>query len=200
MHIHAQQLIQHYGYGGIFIILLLEMIGIPFPGETILTLSGIEWTAGSFSLLPLLGAAVSGNVIGSSIAYGIGRFLGRPVIVRYGRIVGITNERLDKAEAKFNQYRIPVILFSKFIAGIRVLAPYLAGINNMSFVAFSVYNLISATLWSVGFIVLGRSLDMAWHRYHQVIHPFLLPTLIVAIFLVGIYYRLKTNKKRHGNG
>ncbi|BCU82821.1 membrane protein [Polycladomyces abyssicola] len=192
-------LIKHYGYGGIFVILLLEMIGIPFPGETILTLSGIEWTIGTFSLLPLLGVAISGNVIGSSIAYGIGRFLGRPVILRYGRLLGITDERLNKAEVKFKKYRIPVILFSKFIAGIRVLVPYLAGINRMSFVAFSIYNFISATLWSVVFIVLGRYLDIAWYRYHQVIHQFLLPALIVTIISVGVYFILKTSNKRRGN-
>jgi membrane protein DedA with SNARE-associated domain len=193
-------LIKHYGYGGIFVFLLLEMIGIPFPGETILTLSGIEWATGTFSLLPLLGVAISGNVIGSSIAYGIGWFLGRPVILRYGRLVGITDERLNKAEAKFKKYRIPIILFSKFIAGIRVLVPYLAGINSMSLVAFSIYNFISATLWSVVFIVLGRYLDIAWHRYHQVMHQFLLPSLIVTIISVGVYFILKTSKKRRGIG
>jgi membrane protein DedA with SNARE-associated domain len=198
MHIHVQQLIEHYGYSGIFVILLLEMIGIPFPGEATLTLSGIEWTTGAFSLLPLLGSAILGNVIGSSIAYGIGRFLGRPAILRYGRFVGITDERLDKAEAKFNEYRIPVILFSKFIAGIRVMVPYLAGINGMSFVAFSIYNFISATLWSVVFIVLGRYLDVAWHRYHQIMHHFLVPVLIVTVLVVGVYFWLKTRNKRYG--
>jgi membrane protein DedA with SNARE-associated domain len=196
MHIHAQPFIKHYGYGGIFVTLLLEMIGLPFPGETILTLSGIEWMDRTFSLLPLLGAAISGNVIGSSIAYGIGRFLGRPVILRYGRFVGITDERLNKAEIKFKKYRIPVILFSKFIAGIRVMVPYLAGINNMNFVAFSIYNFISATLWTVVFIVLGRYLHIAWHRYHHVMHQLLLPASIVTLILVGVYLILKTRKKR----
>lgn len=79
---HIQLLIHHYGYFGVFFILLLEMIDIPFPAETTLTLSGIEWTQGAFHLIPLLIAATVGNASGSVVAYWIGRLLGRPVIVR----------------------------------------------------------------------------------------------------------------------
>lgn len=111
MHIHIQALLHHYGYLGVFFILLLEMIGIPFPAETTLTISGFEWTQGVFRLVPLLVAASGGNIFGSTIAYGIGRFLGRPVIVRFGKYIGITNERLDKANVTFNRFQRPVCLY-----------------------------------------------------------------------------------------
>lgn len=198
MHLHVEPLIRQYGYGGIFVILLLEMIGIPFPAETTLTLAGIEWTNGVFALLPLLIAATAGNVIGSSIAYGIGRFLGRPVILRYGRFVGITEQRLDNAEEKFIRYRILLLLFSKFIAGVRVLVPYLAGINGVSFFIFSFYNLISAVVWATVFIVFGRYAGVAWHRYHAVMHQYLLPAVLVAVVAAGAVYIWKAKKRKRG--
>ncbi|WP_258110590.1 DedA family protein [Alicyclobacillus sp. SP_1] len=196
MHLHIQQTIHHYGYFGVFSILLLEMVGIPFPAETTLTISGIEWTQGVFQLVPLLVAAATGNSIGSIIAYWIGRLLGRPVIVRWGKYVGITSERLDKANGVFHKYEATVVLFSKFIAGIRVLVPYLAGINRMSFGLFALYTTISAVVWSVLFILLGRYLGIEWSRYHQVLHQYMVPGIIVLVLLLGliVYWRKRRQK------
>jgi membrane protein DedA with SNARE-associated domain len=194
--VHIQVLIHHYGYFGVFLILLLEMIGIPFPAETTLTLSGIEWTQGTFSIIPLLIAATVGNAIGSGIAYWIGRLLGRPVIVRWGKYVGITNERLDKANVTFQKYQTTVVLFSKFIAGIRVLVPYLAGINKMSFGLFTLYTTVSALVWSAVFIILGKYLGIEWSRYHQVLHQYLVPGIIVLAILVAVWYTRKVRAKK----
>ena len=195
-HFDIQTLIHHYGYIGVFFILFMENLGIPFPAETTLTISGIAWTQHVFRLIPLLVAASLGNILGSTIAYGIGRFLGRPVIVRFGKYIGITNERLDKANAMFQKYQSPVVLFGKFIAGIRVLIPYLAGINKMSFAVFTIYNAVSAVVWAGVFIVVGKYIGIEWTRYHQVLHQYMVPTIIVLVLLVGIYFGLKLRHKR----
>lgn len=196
MHIHVQQLITHYGYVGVFFILLMEMIGIPFPAETTLTISGFEWTRGVFSLVPLLLSAALGNIIGSTIAYAVGYFLGRPVIVRFGRFVGITEDRLNAADEKFAKYRGAVVLFAKFIAGIRVVTPYLAGINRMPFALFSIYNTISAFAWAALFIIVGRYIEVAWSNYHKVLHQYMLPTIIVLLLLIGLVAGVKIRNKR----
>lgn len=193
-------MIHHYGYAGVFVILVMEMIGIPFPAETTLTISGFEWTQGAFRLIPLLLAASLGNIVGSSIAYGLGRFLGRPIIVKFGRVIGITNERLDKANQLFAKYESPVVLFGKFIAGVRVLIPYLAGINKMSFGLFSIYNAVSAIVWAGVFIILGRYIGVEWTRYHQVLHKYMIPAIIVAAVLVAAYVALKIWKRRRERG
>lgn len=195
MHIDVLHWISHYGYFGVFFILLLEMIGIPFPAETTLTISGFEWTKGAFALIPLLLSASIGNIIGTTIAYGIGYYLGRPFIIRFGKYVGITERRLNAAEKKFEKFRTGAVLFSKFIAGIRVLVPYLAGINRMSFVKFTIFNVISAVAWAALFILMGRYIEVAWSRYHQVMHQYLLPGVILFIILLGIYFYLRKRKK-----
>lgn len=196
MHFDIQATIHHYGYYGVFFILLLEMIGIPFPAETTLTISGFEWTQHVFKLVPLLFSAAIGNILGSTIAYIIGRFLGRPVIVRFGKYIGITGERLDKANEMFVKYQSPLVLFGKFIAGIRVLTPYLAGINKMSFTVFSIYNAISAVVWAAAFIIIGKYIEVEWHRYHQVLHQYMIPAIIVVGILIALYVAFKIRHKR----
>ncbi|MGZ4123131.1 MAG: DedA family protein [Tumebacillaceae bacterium] len=195
-HFHVGHLIQTYGYGGVFFILMIECIGIPLPAETTLTIAGISWQHGMFALLPAMGAATLGNVAGSSIAYWIGRSLGRSVILRFGRYVGITEARLSKAEEKFHRLQVPVILVAKFIAGIRILVPYLAGINKMNFWAFTFYNAISAIVWSGVFIVVGRYIVVAWEHYSHLLGKHWLSVSIVVVLLVVLYLYYKRRKKQ----
>jgi membrane protein DedA with SNARE-associated domain len=199
MHFSVQHWISHYGYMGVAFILFIEMLGIPFPAETTLTISGFEWTKGVFSLVPLLICATVGNVLGSTVTYGIGYFLGRPVIVRFGRFVGITEEKLKRADDTFAKYRGTIVLFGKFIAGIRVLIPYLAGINKMPFILFTVYNAVSALVWSAFFIIVGRYVGVAWSHYHEAMHHYLVPIIVAAALIGGLVLTLKVRKKRKKN-
>ncbi|TVY08918.1 DedA family protein [Paenibacillus cremeus] len=173
------------------------MIGIPFPAETTLTFSGFALSKGEFRMIPLLLAAILGNVIGSSIAYGIGRFLGKTVILRWGKYIGLTEERLNKAEERFMKRRVSILLISKFIAGIRILTPYLAGINGIPFSVFTLYNSIGAALWVIVFVFLGRYVDVAWGRYHAIMHKHLVPIILVAAVIVGIvaWFKLRNKEK-----
>ena len=196
MHIHVTALIHQYGYVGVFFILLLEMIGIPFPAETTLTISGIELSNGTFRLLPLMIAAFLGNMVGSAIAYGIGRLLGRPVITRFGKYIGLTEERFDKAESAFRRYQAWVVLIGKFIAGIRVLVPYVAGIERMKFATFVALNAISALAWVLTFTLLGRVIGVEWSKYHAVLHQYMVPAIIVAVLLIGLYAGWKMRRKK----
>lgn len=193
---HIQTLIHSYGYMGVFLIIFIEMLGIPFPAETTLILSGIMWGHGVFKLLPLLLAANIGNILGSSGAFGLGYFLGRPIIVRFGKIVGLTNERFDRGNQIFSKYQVIVVLFGKFIAGIRVLIPYLAGINKMRFLSFSIYNAISSVLWTTAFIVVGKYIGKAWSKYDVLISQYRVPAVLVLVVLVGVIIGLKIRQKR----
>ncbi|MDP4084082.1 MAG: DedA family protein [Bacillota bacterium] len=198
MHLNIHYLIQQYGYQGVFFALLLEMIGVPFPGETILTFLGIEWKQGAFSLFPLIMVALAGNIIGSTISYLIGRFLGRSIILHFGKFLRITEQRFNNAEKRFNKYRISVILFGKFVAGIRVLAAYLAGINKMDFWKFTFYNAIGSLLWVLSFIISGRYIDIVWHNYHHIFHQFiwLFGSALLIAFIIVIFIRSPRESKK----
>ncbi|MFX4303271.1 DedA family protein [Alicyclobacillus tolerans] len=190
MSLSVHEWIVHFGYMGVFLILFLEMVGIPFPAETTLVVSGVEWIHGQFSFFPLLLAAFLGNVVGSTVAYSLGRTLGRPLLVRYGKYVGINEKRLNKAENQFAKWRIWIVLIGKFIAGVRVLVPYLAGIDAMPIWKFSLVNALSALIWVAFFLLSGRYIGVAWNHYHVfLMHrglPYLL--LLMIILLLGAYF------------
>jgi membrane protein DedA with SNARE-associated domain len=195
MHFNLQHLLQQYGYSGVFFAFLLEMVGIPFPGETILTLSGIEWKRGTLSLFPLVIGALAGNIIGSTISYTIGRFLGRTFILRFGKFIGITHKKFNAADDKFNKYRVPVVFFGKFIAGIRVYAAYLAGINRMDFFKFSFYNAFGSLLWILVFIIFGRYIDVVWQQYHHILLQLLLSILVILLIaLIALFFKRKLKR------
>jgi len=200
MHINAHHLIVHYGYIGVFVILLAEMIGIPFPAETTLALAGIAWTRGTLSLIPLMFASAIGNITGSLIAYGVGRFL-RPLVVRFGKYIGLTSDRLEKVETKFQANQISIVLFSKFIAGFRVLVPYVAGIHRMPFVPFLIYTTIGAFAWTTTFIFLGKYIGAAWRHFHRFFLKFLLPIIaLAAASSIGfLFYRRRFTRKERQN-
>lgn len=193
---HIESLIHTYGYMGVFLVLFIEMIGIPFPAETTLILSGIMWGHGVFQLVPLLLIASLGNIIGSTCTYGLGYFLGRPIIVKFGKIVGLTNERFDRGNHLFGKYQVIVVLFGKFIAGIRILIPYLAGINKMRFLSFTIYNAVSSLLWTTTFIVVGKYVGKAWSKYDTLIAQYRVPAIIIVLLLAAVTVGFKIRQKR----
>ena len=189
----VQAWIKHYGYFGVFGILLLENIGVPFPAETTLTVSGVEWHDGVFSLPLLILVASTGNIAGSTIAFWLGRYLGK-WIVRHGKRLGITGERLAKTRRFLRKHGVPAVFAAKFIAGVRVVFPYLAGMDCVGFRRFFVANAIAAAVWSSVFIVLGDSIAILWKQYHQ----YVLIAGIVAVVLLVAYFVYR--RVRGGDG
>ncbi|GEO25566.1 alkaline phosphatase [Alicyclobacillus acidoterrestris] len=191
-----QHWIHHFGYFGVFLITFIEAIGFPFPAETTLTLSGIEWTEGVFRLAPLWAAGALGNIVGSTVAYSIGRFLGRPIVLYLGKYIGITAARLDKANEQFQRYEYAVLVIAKFIAGIRILVPYLAGINRMRFWLFWPVNTVSAIAWSGAFIIAGHYIGALVSKLWPFLHRYLIPVIIVVCLIVAAIVYLKVRSHR----
>lgn len=189
-------MIQHLGYLGVFIALFLEAVGVPFPSETILITTGIEMTRGVFSFLPLWLAGAFGNILGSNLAYLVGRFLGRVVILRYGRRVGITERRLLTVERQLDRYQIPFVFITKFIAFVRIVVPYLAGINKMRYGLFTLVNTLSALAWSCFFILIGRTLEDVWHRFSHYLVVHLYVSIPAAFLILAGFYWLHKRSRR----
>lgn len=193
-----QPMIRHFGDLGVFIILCLEMIGIPFPAETTLVLSGIEWKSGYLAFFPLFLAGTCGHLVGEVIAYTIGRYLGRPFIVRYQKIFRINDAMLDRAQNRLLKARIPVLIISKFIAGVRIIVPYLAGINGLPFSQFMVWSSIGTVLWVLVFILFGQTVAVliknGFHLIQQ--NPLLsIPIVLVVLGIIALYVWLHSRKK-----
>jgi membrane protein DedA with SNARE-associated domain len=195
-----QPLIHHYGYFGVALILMFEMIGIPFPAETTLILAGIEWKHGIFSFLPLLIAGIAGNIAGSIIAYTIGRYLGRPFLIRFQKVFRINDDLLDRAQNKLLKAKVPVLVISKFIAGIRILVPYLSGINRLPFPQFLLWSSLGTCLWVLVFITFGQTLGVfIKHGMNLIKHSPILSIAVLAVIgiAIGLWIRHKRKMKEN---
>lgn len=190
MHLDVHPLIHQYGYTAVFAILFLEVVGIPFPAETTLVIAGLSMTAGHLRFLPLVLAAAAGNLGGSMLAFLVGYYLGRPVVLHWGRYVWITGERLDRANEYFQHYGNWIVSLSKYIAGVRVIVPYLAGINRMDGVQFSLFSALGSVLWAASFLLLGRYARQTWARLQFLLTPLALAMVVVVVVILagGAYW------------
>jgi membrane protein DedA with SNARE-associated domain len=152
--------LDHYGYLALGLI-VLEDFGIPVPGETILIAASVYAGAGRLNIVAVGIIAVLAAIIGDNIGYAIGYFGGRALVLRYGKYVFLTSERLDMAERFFDRYGAVVVTGARFIEGLRQLNGIVAGTSHMHWLKFLGFNALGAALWvgvwtSVGYLAGGH--------------------------------------------
>jgi membrane protein DedA with SNARE-associated domain len=153
--LHFHHLIARYGYAVVALFVGGESVGIPLPGETVLLTAAGFAGRGHLSIVGVVIASVAGIIAGGSGGYWIGHSAGQLVVVRYGRWAGITPERLEHTRQFFARHGGRAVVLGRFIPIVRILASIVAGISNMPFARFSVYNAIAGIAWSILFGALG---------------------------------------------
>lgn len=177
-----QPYLDHYGYLAVFVALFLEDFGVPMPGETLLIAGALYATQGHFSIELLMVVAWAAALLGDNVGYAIGRFGGRALVLRFGRYVLLTHERLAYAEGFFARRGGVIVVFARFFEILRQLNGVVAGIVGMRWWRFVLYNALGAALWvgfwSTLFFELGRQgrhIGFLFKRYE----PFALALLAV---------------------
>ena len=164
--------IRQYGLYAIFVIVYLESLGAPLPGESALVAASLLATRGDFAIFELFMVVWSAAVLGDSTGYAIGHFGGRPLLRRYGWMVKLTPDRLQKLEELFKR-RGPIIVFgARFVVLLRQLNGLIAGSVGMHFGNFLMANALGglawAAVWTFGPYFLG---DAFQHLRHSVAVP-----------------------------
>lgn len=139
--------IHTYGYWAVGGLILIEDFGIPVPGETTLVAAAFFAGAGQLNIFSVVGIAFLAAVIGDNIGYLIGRKGGHPLVLRFGKYVFLTHERLMKAEKFFKRHGGKVVMVARFIDGLRQVNGIMAGITEMPWRWFLICNSIGAALW-----------------------------------------------------
>lgn len=150
-------ILDHYGYFAVAAFVFLEDFGIPVPGETILIAAAVDAGAGGLNVVILVLVAFVAAIAGDNVGFAIGHFGGRPLAVRYGRYVFLTEARLVKVERFFQKYGGAVVTVARFIEGLRQLNGIAAGLSEMRWIKFLAFNALGAALWcgvwtSVGYL------------------------------------------------
>src|SRR5919199_2511168 len=157
-------LISHYGYLVVFFGVMAESTGVPLPGETILLAAGVLVQRGHLDLGDTIAFGIAGAVVGDQIGYWVGREGGRPFVLRWGRYLFITPERLGRAEAFFERHGGKAVFLARFFSGLRVFGALVAGTSRMHWRTFIFYNALGGAVWATAVVLvgylLGRSLGL----------------------------------------
>ncbi len=140
-------LLTHWGYGALFVAVVLGNVGFPVPEETILALGGYLAQRGELRLGLVLAIGVVSAVAGDAIGYWVGRRFGRPAIERYGGLVFVTPDRLVKVSHLVGRYGAWAVFGARFVPGLRFLAGPLAGATGLRPPAFAMANVLGALLF-----------------------------------------------------
>jgi undecaprenyl-diphosphatase len=147
-------------------------VGFVFPGEIAVILGGVAASRGTVPLWAVIAAAVSGAIIGDSVGYLVGRRWGTHLLHgTVGRLPVIRthlDKNLDSARAYVQRRKGSAVFFGRFTAALRVLVPGLAGISEVHYPTFLVYNVAGGALWGTGFAVLGYLAGASYHRVEHV--------------------------------
>jgi len=148
-------LIEQYGYLVVFFGVMLESIGIPIPGETILILAGFLVEQGILNLADTIVLGVFGTILGNQIGYWVGRAGGHPFVLRWGHYVGMTCERLARVEGFFARHGGKSVFLARFVPWLRAFGALMAGISRMRPRTFLFYNVVAGTLWATFSVMVG---------------------------------------------
>ncbi len=171
----------HYGYFGLFALLMFGIIGVPVPEESLLTFAGVMVYHGRLELVPTLLAAFLGSSCGITVSYTVGRGVGRVLTRRLGRAVRVSPEQMQRVEAWFERSGHWALLWGYFLPGIRHLTAVVAGATRLPYVDFAFFAYAGALLWSFTFVSLGALAGRQWARVSAQVHQNLLITSGVVI-------------------
>ncbi|VVB83794.1 SNARE associated Golgi protein [uncultured archaeon] len=192
-------IIQTYGlliYPFLFLIIFIEtgLVIMPFlPGDSILFASGVLASRGLINIFLVFLVAASAAIIGDSVNYWIGNFIGD----RISRSRFIKKEHLIKTQRFYEKYGGKTIILARFIPIIRTFAPFIAGIGKMKYSKFLFFNVIGGLLWTFLFTFAGfffGNIPFIKENFSIVIL-----TIIIISFIPAIIELIKSKKHREIN-
>lgn len=147
--------LEQYGYLAVALVLLVDNLGIPLPGEAVLATGAVFAGTGQLDVGVVAGVAFVAAVLGGNGGYAVGRYGGHPLVMRIGRRVGLTPERLARVERFFEQQGVKVVLVSRFVPLLRQFYGVVAGTSEMPWWRFFCANVAGAALWIAFWTTVG---------------------------------------------
>src|SRR5512144_1454485 len=159
------------GYPGIFLLMAMESSVIPIPSELVMPPAGYLAQQGQMNMLVVILCGTLGSLIGAYANYFAAHYLGRPLVIKYGKYVWITEEKFAKVEAFFQSHGEVSTFIGRLLPVVRHLISLPAGLAGMNHVKFSLYTLLGAGLWVtiltyIGYFI-GENQELIMKYSHQ---------------------------------
>ncbi|MEO8028386.1 MAG: DedA family protein [Bryobacteraceae bacterium] len=188
--------VTQYGYIALFAALMLGIVGLPIPDETLLVFTGYLLSKGKFNIAIMWLTAWTGSMCGITLSYWIGRTLGMGFVHKWGKYLRITPERLDKVHKWYDRMGHWVLVIGYYIAGVRHFSAIVAGTSGLTYPHFALYAYLGGLLWVSTFLSLGYFLGDNWEAVAHLAHEYLLYASIVLIAGAACYYLFRWWRRR----
>jgi membrane protein DedA with SNARE-associated domain len=195
------------GYIGVALWVAIESVVIPIPSKIVLPFAGFL-AADPGSIEPLTGArwnipllvlfATIGSLIGALVAYAIGYYGGRPVLIRWGRLLRFTEEDLDKTEGFFARWGNAAAFLGRMVPVVRSLVSFGAGVGRMRLGPFILFTVLGSIPWNLFLVLAGYVLGENWVEIGQFLkrYEYLVLGILVVIALGYVWFRFVRPRRR----
>jgi membrane protein DedA with SNARE-associated domain/membrane-associated phospholipid phosphatase len=195
-------LVSQYGYFIVVVTIMLECAGVPMPGETALIVAAAVAGTGKLDIRIVIAVATLAAIVGDNGGYWIGRYFGRSLIARFGKIIHLNEHRIKKIEGYFSRHGSKTVFFGRFFSILRTYSAFFAGIFQMPYGTFTLYNALGGVTWATTFGILGflfgQNLPLLEKIARTVGWALTLPLILVIVIMLFWRWLLKHQEQLVG--
>lgn len=184
------------GYPGIFILMAMESSVIPIPSEVVMPPAGYLAQQGKMNIYIAILCGTVGSLVGAYANYFAAHYLGRPLVLKYGRYVWITEEKFANVERYFKEHGEISTFIGRLLPVIRHLISLPAGLAGMNHLKFSLYTLIGAGLWVTILTFIGYFIGENQALIVKYSHQALIGVVAVSIVIIVFYVKAQKKKRQ----
>jgi membrane protein DedA with SNARE-associated domain len=186
------------GYPGIFILMAMESSVIPIPSELVMPPAGYLAQQGKMNVLVAILCGTAGSLAGAYANYFAAHYLGRPLLLKYGRYVWITEKKFSKVERFFRDHGEVSTFVGRLLPVVRHLISLPAGLSGMDHLKFSLYTLAGAGLWVTVLTFIGYFIGMNRDLIMRYSHHALTGAVVLSAVIIILYVRSHRRKTAEG--
>ena len=184
------------GYPGIFLLMAMESSVIPVPSELVMPPAGYLAAQGRMNIWVAIFMGTAGSLIGAYANYYAAHYLGRPLLLKYGKYVWITEEKFAKVEQYFKDHGEISTFIGRLLPVVRHLISLPAGLAGMNHVKFTIYTLAGAGIWVTILTWIGYFIGANQELIMQYSHQAVIGVVIVSAVIIALYVRNHKGKRR----
>ena len=185
-----------FGYFGVLLALCFEFI----PAEVILPLAGFWISQGEFKYWLMVLAGTVGGTIGPLTLYAVGRYGGRPIVLKYGKFFLVNEKQVNSADKFFAKYGAGVAFFGRFMPIVRTAISVPCGMTKMNVWKFTIYTFLAMFPITALYVYLGIKLGENWEQAGELFKQYLQPLVLIILILAIIYaiykFRIKVLERK----
>ena len=197
------EIMNNFGYLGVFLLIAIENIFPPIPSEVILLFGGFMTTFTDMNVIGVIIASTLGSLLGAIALYYIGKILNKErlkkiITSKYGKLLRLTPEDIDKADNWFDTKGNKTVFFCRFIPLIRSLISIPAGMSEMPMKKFLIYTILGSAIWNTALTIAGSIVGENWTDILEIMDKYshIIVIALAIAFLIAIIIFYKKRKKK----